>query len=473
VPNGTISGLFGSEWTRHTGTRCMPDERKETRTVMSSTKHDPPRLLGVNEWPSHQRSWVSLQVLAVLSVIGFILALNVLLFVPAARNEAEYVWLRAQSAIRRRLPHPQYLPTPAAIHSAQPMSAPNGVVPSSPTPGPTVLAQRVARQSAAALLPATATPMPTPTATPLPDAVQLGSSRHEAQGWNNCGPATLAMALHYDGIDDDQYTIAAVLKPDKNDKNVSPRELAQYAKSLGGMEAVMGYGTDIEVLKLLLSNGYPVIVETWFIPEPGDEMGHYRLLSGYDDGAQQFTAQDAYHGPDQVVGYGQFDDLWKVFNRVYVVVTEAGRVNELRALLGQRIDVWQMHTAALDAALSDVVADPEDRYAWFNAGTNYLALGRPAEAAAAYDQARTLSLPWRVLWYQFGPFEAYQQVGRYRDTIELANANLKSAKNLEESYYYRAIARRALGDEAGARTDLEIALRYNPNYARAAAALGE
>jgi tetratricopeptide (TPR) repeat protein len=132
-----------------------------------------------------------------------------------------------------------------------------------------------------------------------------------------------------------------------------------------------------------------------------------------------------------------------------------------------------MHTAALDAALSDVVADPEDRYAWFNAGTNYLALGRPAEAAAAYDQARTLSLPWRVLWYQFGPFEAYQQVGRYRDTIELANANLKSAKNLEESYYYRAIARRALGDEAGARTDLEIALRYNPNYARAAAALGE
>jgi len=438
---------------------------------MSNTHQDPQRLIETSNWPSQQRSPIAFRILAVLSAIGFILALDVLLFVPAARNEAEYVWLRAQSAIKRRLPHAHYLPTPAATYSSRQVLAPTVVAPS-----PTAPTQQDARR-AAALPQATATPMPiatpAPTATPLPAAVQLGSSRHEAQGWNNCGPATLAMALHYYGIDDDQYAIAAMLKPDKNDKNVSPEELARYATSLGGMQAVTGYGTDIEVLKLLLSNGYPVIVETWFIPEPGDEMGHYRLLSGYDDGAQQFTAQDAYHGPDQAMDYRQFDRMWKVFNRVYVVVIEAGRVNGLRALLGQRIDPWQMHTAALDVALSDVATDVEDRYAWFNAGTNYLALGRPAEAAAAYDRARMLNLPWRVLWYQFGPFEAYLQVGRYQDTIELANANLKNARNLEESYYYRALARRALGDEAGARADLEIALRYNPNDTRAAEALDE
>jgi tetratricopeptide (TPR) repeat protein len=445
---------------------------------MSNTNRDRHRLLEVSEWPSQQRSPIACRILAALSALGLILALNILLFVPTVRSEAEYIWLRAQSAVKMRLPHAQYLPTPAATYSAQPVPVSAVAVPSPPTPSATALAQQAARR-AAALPQATATstptamPAPTATATPLPAAVQLGSSRHEAQGWNNCGPATLAMALHYHGIDDDQYTIAAVLKPDKNDKNVSPEELVRYAASRGGMEALLGYGSDLEVLKLLLSNGYPVIVETWFIPEPGDEMGHYRLLSGYDDGAQQFTAQDAYHGPDQVVGYAQFDRLWKVFNRVYVVATEAGRADQLRTLLGERTDALHMYGAALDVALSQVAADPEDRYAWFNAGTNYLALGRPEEAAAAYDRARMLNLPWRVLWYQFGPFEAYLQTGRYQDTIELANANLKSARNLEESYYYRALARRALGDEAGARADLEAALRYNPNYARVAEALGE
>jgi tetratricopeptide (TPR) repeat protein len=312
-----------------------------------------------------------------------------------------------------------------------------------------------------------------PTPTPLPVAAQIERPDHEPQSWNNCGPATLAMALYPLGFAHDQYAIAAVLKPDKNDKNVGPVELVGYARAQGEAYALQGYGTDITVLKLLLSSGYPVIVETWFIPEPGDEMGHYRLLTGYDDAAGAFTSQDAYYGPDQVIGYETLDRLWKVFNRVYVVVTAPERAGALHALLDDRVDPAHMHAAALEIALAEIAADPRDRYAWFNAGTNYLALGRPAEAASAYDQARHLNLPWRLLWYQFGPFEAYLRVGRYQDVIALADANLKTARNLEESYYYRARARRALGDAAGARADLQVALRYNPHFGRAAELLGE
>jgi hypothetical protein len=78
-----------------------------------------------------------------------------------------------------------------------------------------------------------------------------------------------------------------------------------------------------------------------------------------------------------------------------------------------------------------------------------------------------------MLWYQFGPFEAYLIAGRYQDVIALADANLRTTPNLEESYYYRALARRALGDEGGARADLEAAMRYNPLYQQAAEALRE
>src|SRR6266487_4222988 len=45
------------------------------------------------------------------------------------------------------------------------------------------------------------TPQPKPTVTsaprlalpPVPDALKLTGFRHEYQGWNNCGPSTLAM----------------------------------------------------------------------------------------------------------------------------------------------------------------------------------------------------------------------------------------------------------------------------------------
>jgi tetratricopeptide (TPR) repeat protein len=166
-------------------------------------------------------------------------------------------------------------------------------------------------------------------------------------------------------------------------------------------------------------------------------------------------------------------DLWRVFNRVYVVVCPAGRADELLGLLGDQIAPQRMYGDALALAQAEIDADPQDRYAWFNAGTNYLGLGQYERAAAAYDQARLLKLPWRMLWYQFGPFEAYLRVGRYQDVIALADANLRTSKNLEESYCYRALARRAQGDEQGARVDLETALRYNPLYEAAQEALDD
>ena len=85
---------------------------------------------------------------------------------------------------------------------------------------------------------------------------------------------------------------------------------------------------------------------------------------------------------------------------------------------------------------------------------------------------RSLIFPRRVD-IEVAQVEAYLRVGRYQDVIDLTNANLEVTKNLEESYYYRALARRALGDQAGAREDLQKALQYNPLYDRAAKALDE
>ncbi|HJL70317.1 MAG TPA: hypothetical protein QGI30_05550, partial [Anaerolineales bacterium] len=89
----------------------------------------------------------------------------------------------------------------------------------------------------------------------------------------------------------------------------------------------------------------------------------------------------------------------------------------------------------------------------------------------AFDRAREIGLPWRMLFYQFGPYIAYFNVGRYQDVIDLATATLQARPALEESYVWRGWALHMLGDTAGARSDFRAALGVNPNFVDALTAL--
>jgi tetratricopeptide (TPR) repeat protein len=132
--------------------------------------------------------------------------------------------------------------------------------------------------------------------------------------------------------------------------------------------------------------------------------------------------------------------------------------------------MWQR---ALTRSQSDAASDPENAFFWFNLGTNYNALGDYQSAAAAFDQARAIGLPWRMLWYQFGPYEAYYQTGRYEDVILLADVTLKDRPYFEESFYYKGLAQEALGNIDAARANYQEAAEFNPNFALAVAALSQ
>ena len=368
----------------------------------------------------------------------------------------------------RRVEHPETLPTPAvAAATASPTELPS-------------------EQATAPPMATVTEPLPlTPSATapaPLPSRHVLTGFRHEPQGWNNCGPATLAMALSYWGRTETQREIAPVLKPDPEDKNVSPEEMAEYVRTLG-LEAVVRVGGDLNQIRRLLAGGFPVVVETWYVRAPDDQMGHYRLIIGYDDEARQFLTYDSLHGPDLPIGYQELDELWRVFNRVYLVIYPPERQADVATLLGPSLDEANAVQQALETARLETLQPAEscvayadcangEAFSWFNVGSSLAALARYEEAAAAYDQARVLGLPWRMLWYQFGPYEAYYGTGRYEDVVALADVTLAVVSNLEESYYWRGLARQAQGDSAGARSDFESALRYHQGWPPALEALG-
>ncbi|MCL6511313.1 MAG: C39 family peptidase [Anaerolineae bacterium] len=318
----------------------------------------------------------------------------------------------------------------------------------------------------AAPAPPATPPLP---AFPLPGpSAMLAGIRHEQQTWNNCGPATISMLLSRFGRAETQREAAAFLKPYRDDKNVSPDELVDYARSFGFEGRVIA-GGDLNMIRTFVANGLPVIVETWFIPEPNDEMGHYQLVIGYDE--DELIFYDSYQGPNVREAVAQFEPLWKVFNRTAVVVWTPALTPLVEAILGERSDERAMYEIALAQAQAEIVADPQDKFAWFNVGTNQLALGDSDEAARAFDIARKLKLPWRMMWYQFGPYAAYFEQGRYADVIELADATLRRVKHLEESLYWRGRALAATGNAVAARADFQAALRFNPRFVAAREAL--
>lgn len=322
----------------------------------------------------------------------------------------------------------------------------------------------------------------------LAGSVFLPGARHEYQRYNNCGPVTIGMALSYWGSSLNQYQIAPVLKPNKNDKNVSPDEMAAFAREQG-FAVHLGMAGDLSLLKRLLAGGFPVIVETWFVTPDHGGMGHYRLLVGYDDSLGYFNAFDSYYGPKVTLRYGELDALWQVFNRTYLVVYPPSRRAQLAGLLGDRMRPQSELQRALKLAQQETQASPNNAFAWFNLGSTLLRLGNAQEAARAYDQSRRIApdhtldprrpanavnnWPWRMLWYQFGPYEAYFKTGRYREVIVLANDVLGRIDDHEESYYWRGLARKAQGHLEAARADFLAALRYKPSYREATLALQE
>ncbi len=318
-------------------------------------------------------------------------------------------------------------------------------------------------------------PSITPTATfpPLPAQASIVSPPYEKQTANNCGPATLSMALHLYGWDGEQSDISYYIKPVSGDRNVNPEELRYFVRTQAGwLNLEYRVGGNIEQIKRLLAANYPVIVETVTSLNPADALGptddlwaaHYMLITAYDDAKQEFTIQDSYHGPDLTISYAQLDQDWKPFNNVYLVMYFPQFEDEMKALLGSDWDPnlnRQRVLAATESTANDPAASGFD---WFNYGSNLVFFERYEEAARAYDKARELGLPLRMFRYQFGPFLAYFHSNRNEDLLSLTNYALGVTEMSEEAWLWYGYGLYRKGDYDAALKAWQKADSINPNF---------
>lgn len=399
----------------------------------------------------------------------------ILVLIPSTRNSVAWRLDQVLIRVRSLIAPPQEVSfqpnqTPDFnLNATLTALAPSATPPATPTPQNTAIP----------------TQAPDPTTTPLPATANINGGKYFSQHnyFNYCAPANLAMAMSYWGWNGNITDVGAAVKPYPQDKNVMPYEMEEYARSQG-LGAVTRVGGDMDTIRKFVAAGFPVLVEkgVFFHDLQGtlSWMGHYQVVTGYDDSRQVITAQDSFIRPNYEQSYEKLLGEWKGFNHTYTILFSPEREDEVMNLLGEDADEIQNYkNAYLEAA--DLVyreSGIDQFFDWYNIGTNLVKLQDYNGAAQAYDEAFTVynnlpkdlnSRPFRILWYQTGPFFAYFYAGRYMDVINYATENsIKLVRDnepaLEESYYWRGLARHAIGDTEGGIQDLRQALIYHEGF---------
>jgi len=433
---------------------------------------------------------------AALACLGVMVALNL----PPLQDNVADLRARIKYALNPPdeavfIPQEQVAPIVAATLEAltpTPEALPSPT-PTPPPPGPT------------------GTPLPsatlTQTPTPPPAQVVLDGVVYVDQHnrWNYCGPANLTMALNFWGWPGTRDDVAAIVKPGiddpdldfiqrgKFDKNVMPYEMANFVTDHTEYNALVRSGGDIDLVKRLIAAGFPVLVEKGYYEADYTGkiawMGHYLFTTGYDDDQGVFTVQDAYlkPGKDMQVDYQTYIEGWRSFNYIFMLVYPPDKEAQVMELLGPWADPAWADQNALEIAEAETQTQEgiDQFFAWFNKGSSQVNLLRYDDAAQSFDQAFALysqlgddenQRPYRILWYQTGPYWAYFYTGRYQDTINLANTTLNetiSEPTLEESLYWRGQAYLALGQTDDAIADFLETVRLNPNFGPGLAMLSQ
>jgi len=401
-----------------------------------------------------KRRRILLPIMAVILVITGILGTQI----PGIKSRLAWRVEIADAYIRGVINPVESMPAPrtvqAASESTTPLPSPTATeIPATPTPTPEI------------------SPTPTPTPTPLPGSAKLEAPLYEKQDMNNCGPATLTMFLRMYGWEGDQFAVSDVVKPIPQDRNVNVDELFNFTlHNVNWLTTGYRVGGTVETLKSFIAAGLPVMIEEGFTMAesywPNDDRwsGHYLLITAYDDDRQVFTTQDSFVGPNLIVSYSDLDKRWQAFNRVFFYAYKPEQEQTVRSILGENWDEEANRRIAMDTARAETEKDPRNPYPWFNLGSNLVYFGRYGEAARAYDESRTHTLPQRMLRYQFGPFFAYFNTNRTEDLLDLTGYALKITPNSEEALLWHGWALYRSGDKAKAIDDFLAALDAHPGY---------
>ena len=410
-----------------------------------------------------RRLWPYLAIIVALVLVGL-----AAMQIPAVETRARNLY----SKIYYRLNPPTenvFGPSQQGTISADVLATLTAMAPTATT-APTATDAVPAQETAVA----TDVPAPTSTPFPVPANFALDGMGLEYQTMNNCGPANLSMNITYWGWTTNQHITEDALKTHKDDRNVMLQEMLDFVQTNTNLKGQLRYGGDIEVIKRLLAGGFPVLLERGHTDEDDGWMGHYSIVTAYNDATQTVQIPDTLLGMMSMT-YAELERDWWHFDGIYLVVYPAEREQEVLTLLGTNADPVQNLWNTLEKVEARIqqVSGQDLFFALYSKGTILVEMGDYLAAAQAYDQAFALysqlepgQRPWRITWYQVGPYLAYYYTGRYQDALNLAEQTIANTSfpSLPETWYWGGQSALMLGDKATAERYFRKALEFYPGW---------
>jgi len=161
-------------------------------------------------------------------------------------------------------------------------------------------------------------------------SASLGPLETIIETLNNCGPASVASVLAYWHIYVSQAQVQSVVRADNSYWGMSPVDLPAYAQSVG-MKALVGYGGNEKLIKLLIANGFTVIASQYV--SSFDPIRHYRPIESYSDRTRTFVSADPYLGAGHVISYAEFSAIWGESDYRFQVIYPLSMQSRLSAVL--------------------------------------------------------------------------------------------------------------------------------------------
>ena len=287
------------------------------------------------------------------------------------------------------------------------------------------------------------------------------------QTFNNCGPATLSMILSYFNIYKTQKELGDEMRPyqhsqgDNDDKTIFPYEFVAWVEKFG-LKAIYLPNGSLELIKLFLANEIPVVVKTWL--RPNEDIGHFRIIRGFDEGAKVLIDDDSYFGPNRRLSYFDFMSMWQPFNYAYIPVYKPEKEEIVMAILGQDKDPSVAYWKAINRAQKESQLDPDSVYPVYNLSTSYYHVGEYEKSVIEFEKVES-RLPRRMIWYQIEPILAYKKLGNFDRVFEISNWLFEHGNRaFSELYQIRGEIYLEKGEKEAAKREFELALQYNKNF---------
>lgn len=307
---------------------------------------------------------------------------------------------------------------------------------------------------------------PTPTLV-ISDKRVITQKYHAFQTFNNCGPATLSMALSYWNMSISQKELGNILRPyqiaggDNDDKSVTLQEVADQAESYGLYSYLRPNGTP-QMLEEFISQGIPVVTRTWL--KPDEDIGHYRVIRGYDRTTRTLIQDDSLQGANISYSYDDFNAIWKPFNYEYLVIVDEGKKELAEHILGEELKENIAWKNALLRIEREIVDDPENWHLTFAKSRIHYYLGEYDKSIEEFEKVES-RISFRTLWYQIEPILSYFEVETF-DRVFSLTTNILNNQNraFSELYHLRGLIYKKQGNRDLARVEFEKALVYKNNY---------